>query len=57
MKHKALGGETCRRIKQMILAGKYTPGHGLIYELLSKEPGVSQTPLKEGFLGLEQWAL
>jgi DNA-binding GntR family transcriptional regulator len=41
----------------MILTGKYQPGQRLIYDQVSKELGVSQTPLKEAFLRLQKEGL
>jgi DNA-binding GntR family transcriptional regulator len=57
LKHKTLGEETYNQLKQLILTGKYAPGQRLIYEQLSRELGVSQTPLKEAFLRLEKEGL
>jgi DNA-binding GntR family transcriptional regulator len=57
LRHATLGEETYSNLKQMILTGKYQPGQRLIYDQVSKELGVSQTPLKEAFLRLQKEGL
>jgi len=54
VKHSTVADETYETLKKQILTGHYAPGTRLQLEAVSKELGVSPTPLREAFLRLEK---
>ena len=57
MRHHTLGEKTYEMLLENILTGKYKAGQRLTYEVVTKDLGVSLTPLKEAFLKLESQGL
>lgn len=57
MTHSTLGKKTHELLLENILTGKYKSGQRLNYEVVTKDLGVSLTPLKEAFLRLEEQGL
>jgi DNA-binding GntR family transcriptional regulator len=55
--HHTLGKRTYELLLENILTGKYDPGQRLNYDVVTKDLGVSLTPLKEAFLRLEEQGL
>ncbi len=55
--HHTLGQKTYELLLESLLTGKYAPGQRLAYEAVSRDLGVSLTPLKEAFLRLEEHGL
>ena len=53
IQHPTLGEKTYNEIKNLIIWGKIKPGERLLYNRLVEELGVSQTPIKEAFMRLE----
>lgn len=54
VKHSTLAETTYRSLKELILTGHFAPGQRLQIEAVSKELGVSPTPLREAFFRLEK---
>lgn len=50
LSENTLGHQAYEKLKSLIINGHYVPGQRLYYEEVSKELGVSQTPLKEAFM-------
>jgi DNA-binding GntR family transcriptional regulator len=57
MTHYTLGQRTYELLLANILSGKYRPGQRLGYDVVSKDLGVSLTPIKEAFPRLEEQGL
>lgn len=57
MNHSTLGQRTYELLLENILTGKYRPGQRLTYDVVSKDLGVSLTPIKEAFPRLEEQGL
>ena len=57
MTHSTLGKKTHELLLEYILTGKYKSGQRLNYDVVTKDLGVSLTPLKEAFLRLEEQGL
>ncbi len=53
VKHSTLAETTYTSLKELILTGHYAPGQRLQIEAVSKELGVSPTPLREAFVRLK----
>ena len=53
IRHESLAEKTYRRVRGQLLNGRYAPGERLLHGQLSKELGVSLTPLREAVRRLE----
>jgi DNA-binding GntR family transcriptional regulator len=51
--HQSLAEKTYRKVKVLLLNGRYAPGERLLHEQLSRELGVSLTTLREAVRRLE----
>ena len=57
LRNETLGERVYKEIKKFVIDGHYALGQRLMYDEVSKELGVSQTPVKEAFLRLEREGL
>ena len=57
LRNETLGERVYKEIKKFVIDGHYSLGQRLMYDEVSKELGVSQTPVKEAFLRLEREGL
>jgi DNA-binding GntR family transcriptional regulator len=57
VKNSTLAEDTYQSLKKLIFTGHYAPGQRLQIEAVSKELGVSPTPLREAFFRLEKEGL
>ncbi len=53
IRHQSLAEKTYRKVKALLLNGRYGPGERLLHEQLSRDLGVSLTPLREAVRRLE----
>jgi DNA-binding GntR family transcriptional regulator len=57
LSNRTLGEHAYNALKDWIITGRLAPGDRLMYDQLTKELGISQSPLKEAFLRLEREGL